>query len=168
MVKRVKTILLLLVVGINYFGYSQTQATASFTASATIIQPIGITTTANMNFANLDAKSGGTVILTPESTRTSTGGVSLSDNTAISAAAFEVTGEDGFSFSITLPQNEYKLSNGSENMIIKDFTSSLADGGYVSGGSRIIKVGATLNVNPNQTPGVYNSQNPMNVTVNYN
>ncbi|GHA31098.1 hypothetical protein GCM10007103_10800 [Salinimicrobium marinum] len=146
----------------------QTSATASFTASVTIIQPIGITTTSNMNFANLDAKDGGAVILTPENTRISTGGVSLEDDATVSAAAFEVTGEEGFAFSITLPENDYILTNGSESMIIKDFTSSLAEGGSISGGSRTVRVGATLDVHPNQTPGIYNSPAPMNVTVNYN
>ena len=146
----------------------QTSATASFTASVTIIQPIGITTTSNLNFANLDAQSGGVVILTPDNTRISTGGVELADDSMVSAAAFEVTGEEGFAFSITLPENDYVLTNGSESMIIKDFTSSLAEGGSISGGSRTVRVGATLNVNPNQTPGVYNSPAPMNVTVNYN
>ncbi len=149
-------------------GYAQSSASASFTASATIIQPIGITTTSNMNFANLDAKSGGAVILTPDNTRLSTGDVALADNSNVSAAAFEVTGEEGFAFSISLPESEYVLTNGTESMIIKDFTSSLAEGGNLSGGSKTVRVGATLKVNPNQTPGVYNSPAPMNVTVNYN
>lgn len=152
----------------SFSGKGQTSATASFTASVTIIQPIGITTTSNMNFANLDAQSGGVVILTPDNTRISTGGVELADDSTVSAAAFEVTGEEGFAFSITLPENDYILTNGSESMIIKDFTSSLAEGGSISGGSRTVRVGATLDVNPNQTPGIYNSPAPMNVTVNYN
>lgn len=144
------------------------QATANFTASVTIIQPIGITTTANLNFASVDAKSGGEVILTPDNTRISTGGVVLKEAGGLSAASFEITGEPGFAFSITVPESEYVLTNGSESIIIKDFTSSLAEGGSLAGGSATINVGATLKINPNQTPGLYNSQGPMNVTVNYN
>lgn len=144
------------------------QATASFTASVTIVQPIGITTTSNMNFANVDAKSGGEVILTPDNIRISNGGVELKEATGLSAASFEVTGEPGFAFSITLPENEYVLTNGNESMIIKDFTSSLAEGGNLSNGAKLVRVGATLNVNPNQTPGIYSSPAAMNVTVNYN
>ena len=166
--KQISFILFLLSIFSCGISSAQTSATASFTASVTIVQPIGITTTANMNFANLDAKTGGAVILTPESTRISTGGVALEGNSSVSAAAFEVTGEEGFAFSITLPKDEYVLTNGSESMIIKDFTSSLAEGGSLSAGSKVVRVGATLNVNPNQTPGIYNSPAPMNVTVNYN
>ena len=144
------------------------QATANFTASATIIQPIGITTTSNMNFANLDAKSGGAVILTPENTRLSSGDVVLADGTSASAASFTVTGETGFTYAVTLPASEYVLTNGTESMIIKDFTSSIDNSGSLAGGSQNISVGATLNVNPNQTPGNYTSPSGFNVTVNYN
>lgn len=147
---------------------AEAQTSASFTASATIIQPIGITTTADMNFAYLDAQQGGAVILTPENTRISKGGVVLSEEAGVSAATFEVTGEPGVAFSISLPKNEFVLTNGQEDMIIKDFTSSLAGTGSLNEGSNIVKVGATLNVNPNQQPGVYKTSGALNVTVNYN
>ena len=148
--------------------FGQTSASANFTASATIIQPIGITTTSNMNFAGIDARSGGAVTLTPENTRTISGGVALADGATVSAAAFEITGEAGFAFNINLPEGEYVLSNGSENMIIGEFTSSLAAGGNLDAGSKTIRVGATLKVSPNQRPGVYDSTSPMTITVAYN
>ena len=166
--KGLAQILSLFILTIAGESFAQTSATATFTASATIIQPIGITTTSNMNFAGIDAKSGGTVILTPESTRSASGEVALAEASNVSAAAFEVTGEAGFAFSITLPENEYVLTNGSESMIIKDFTSSLAEGGTLVDGSKMVSVGATLDVHANQRPGVYDSPAPMNVTVNYN
>lgn len=144
------------------------QATATFTASATIIQPIGITTTSNMNFANIDAKSGGAVILTPENTRISSGGVELADGTNVSAAEFEITGQSGYSFSITLPEGQYNLTSGNENMVIRDFTSNIVDGSNLSDGSKLIRVGATLEVNPNQTPGTYTTPRTLEVSVNYN
>ena len=49
------------------------QATAHFTASATIIQPIGITTLSHLNFAEVDAKEGGEIILTPKAERIAQG-----------------------------------------------------------------------------------------------
>lgn len=163
-----KTLLLILLIGFAFIQAGQAQATASFTASVTIIQPIGITTTSNMNFAGLDAKSGGAVTLTPDNIRISKGGVELADGNQVSAAAFEVTGEQGFAFSISLPESEYILTNGSESMVIRNFTSNLGNNGDLSNGSKVVSVGATLEVNPNQTPGVYTSPSPMHVTVNYN
>ena len=52
---------------------AKAQATASFTASATIIQPICIETTSNFNFAVIEAQTGGEVILAPQGERTSAG-----------------------------------------------------------------------------------------------
>ena len=166
--KKLFIIFSLLFLSIGGESFGQTSATASFTASATIIQPIGITTTSNMNFAGIDAKSGGAVTLTPENTRTTSGSLVLADAATVSAAAFKVTGEAGFAFSVSLPKEEYVLTSGSENMIIRDFTSSHTAGENLENGSRIIRVGATLDVNPDQKPGVYNSKGAMLVTVNYN
>jgi hypothetical protein len=144
------------------------QATATFTASVTIIQPIGITNTANMNFANLDAKSGGAVILDPDNTRSSQGGVKLADGNTVSAATFEVTGQAGYTYSITLPNSDHVLTNGTDNIIIRDFTSSLNDEGSLALGSQTLRVGASLDINPNQTPGIYTSPGGFNISVNYN
>lgn len=144
------------------------QASASFTASVTIIQPIGITTTSNMNFASIDARNGGTITLSPDNLRITTGGVTLKDEIKLSAATFLVTGEQDFAFSIGLPANEYILTNGRENLIIKDFTSSLTDSESLNSGSKTVSVGATLDVNPNQEPGIYTCTGPLDVTVNYN
>jgi len=144
------------------------QASASFTASVTIIQPIGITNTANMNFANLDAKSGGAVVLGPDSTRISQGRVELTGANTVSAATFEVTGQAGYTYSITLPNSDYVLSNGTDDIIIRDFTSSLKDEGALALGSQTLNVGASLDINPNQTPGNYTSPSGFNITVNYN
>ena len=144
------------------------QASASFTASVTIIQPIGITNTANMNFAYLDAQSGGAVILSPDNTRMSQGGVELTDGNTVSAATFEVTGQAGYTYSITLPNSDHVLTNGTDNIIIRDFTSSLQDEGSLASGSQTLRVGASLDINPNQTPGNYTSPGGFNISVNYN
>ncbi len=144
------------------------QATASFNASVTIIQPIGITTTSDLKFANVDAKNGGDVTLSPNSTRSTSGEVELAEGGAVSAASFEVTGEPGYTYSVTLPGDNYVLSNGSETMEINNFTSDFNSENALAVGSQTINVGATLKVNPNQTPGNYVNQGGFNVTVNYN
>lgn len=146
----------------------QTQATATFTASVTIIEPIGITNTSEMNFAAVDAKTGGTVVLTPENQRFASGGVQLADGTNVSAASFRVTGQKGFSYDITLPQGEYLLTNGSQNLILKDFTSNLTGSGNLTTGTSELRVGATVEIQPGQNPGTYNTLAPLPVTVNYN
>lgn len=147
--------------------YAQASATANFKASATIIEPIGITTTSDMNFANIDARKGGTVILKPDNTRSATGGVELKETTNVSAATFMVTGQQGYSFNISLPQGSYELRNGKEAMAIQDFTAEFEQN-LPGDGPATLKVGASLYVNPNQKPGVYNTVADLQVTVNYN
>jgi len=162
---------LLLIFSLIFLSFStegMAQATATFTASVTIIQPIGITNTANMNFANLDAKTGGAVILSPDNSRISQGGVALADGNTVSAATFEVTGQAGYTYSITLPNSDYVLTNGIDDIIIRDFTSSLNDEGSLASGSQTLSVGASLDINPNQTPGNYTSPGSFNISVNYN
>ena len=160
--------LLILIFFFGITGYAQTQATATFTASVTIIEPIGITNTAEMNFASLDAKSGGTVILTPDNDRLASGGVELADGTNVSAASFRVTGQQGFSFTISLPQGEYYLTNGNQNIILKDFTTNLDSSGDLSGGMAEFRVGATVEIQSGQQPGTYNTIGELPVTVHYN
>ncbi len=144
------------------------QATATFNASATIIQPIGITTTSDLSFANLDARNGGSVTLTPDNSRISLGDVDLAEGGNVSAATFKITGQKGLTYAISIPKEDYVLTSGSESMIINNFTTDAIGNNTIAEGSQIIHIGATLNVNPNQTPGNYVSPAGFNVTVNYN
>ena len=157
----------ILILSLIFTGIGYAQATANFTATATIIQPITIATTSQMNFAKIDAKNGGDVILTPESTRYTSGEVELDEATSVSAASFTVSGQQGYTYAITLPQSEYELTNGSEKMTLKDFTTDIKSGSLAEG-TQSFRVGATLKVNANQQPGIYNTLNNLNVTVNYN
>ncbi|MDX1543198.1 MAG: DUF4402 domain-containing protein [Christiangramia sp.] len=152
---------------LSYSGYSQRSATATFTASVTVIEPIEIHTTSEMNFASIDARNGGTVILKPDNTRTGIGDVFLGDASGVSAAAFEINGQSGYSFNLSLPEGAFILVNDKENIIIKDFTSDLKTRNLVAG-TQIVRLGATLEISSNQGPGVYSSPTPIEITVNYN
>ena len=75
-------------------GSAFSQVTASATAEATILEPIAISKTVDMNFGNLAVNaSPGTIVLTPESARSATGGVTFlpSNVGTITAASFTVT-----------------------------------------------------------------------------
>ena len=151
-----------------FFNLASAQATAHFTASATIIQPISISTISNLNFSRIDAKEGGEIILTPQGERLVIGDVALSNGSLATAATFEVVGQEGYTFSISLPGDHYQLVNGEEHMTLKTFTSSIGSFGSLNSGRTKINVGATLEVNPQQTPGFYSTPTPLSITVNYN
>lgn len=120
-----------------------------------------------MNFADVDARKGGKVVLSPNDTRTSIGDVLLKSSAGVSAARFEVYGHDEFSYDIDVPQGEYLLSNGENAITIKDFIYETSSD-HLKNGKQVIKLGATLEINANQNPGKYISQEALQVTVAYN
>lgn len=151
---------------------SSAQVTATATASSTIVTPIGITKTVDMNFGNvaINSTTAGTVVLAPAGTRTSTGGVTLPATAGtVAAAEFNVTGANDYTFSITLPSTSHEIKSGSNTMSVTGFTSTPTPTGTLSAtGSATVKVGATLNVSAGQAAGTYTSVTPFEVTVNYN
>ena len=151
---------------------SSAQVTATATASSTIVTPIGITKTVDMNFGNvaINSTTAGTVVLAPAGTRTSTGGVTLPATAGtVAAAEFNVTGANDYTFSITLPSTSHEIKSGSNTMSVTNFTSTPTLTGTLSAaGSATVKVGATLNVSAGQAAGTYTSVTPFEVTVNYN
>ena len=151
---------------------SSAQVTATATASSTIVTPIGITKTVDMNFGNvaINSTTPGTVVLAPTGTRTPTGGVTLPATAGtVAAAEFNVTGANNYTFSITLPSTSHEIKSGSNTMSVTDFTSTPTPTGTLSAtGSATVKVGATLNVSAGQAAGTYTSVTPFEVTVNYN
>jgi hypothetical protein len=151
---------------------SSAQVTATATASSTIVTPIGITKTVDMNFGNvaINSTTAGTVVLAPAGTRTFTGGVTLPATAGtVAAAEFNVTGANNYTFSITLPSTSHEIKSGSNTMSVTGFTSTPTPTGTLSAtGSATVKVGATLNVSAGQAAGTYTSVTPFEVTVNYN
>lgn len=147
-------------------AFSQPGASATASATATIITPIAINKTSDMNFGNVAVNTNpGTVVLTPASGRSTTGGCSLSGGT-VTAAAFTVTGVAGVNFTITLPAS-VTITDGSTNMTVDAFSSSPVSPAVLAGGTVNLTVGATLNVNGSQAPNIYTTAAPFTVTVNY-
>ncbi len=147
---------------------AQVSATAS--TSATIITPIAITKTTDMNFGNVAVSPtlAGTVQLATTSARTAGGGATLPAVTGtVSAAKFNVTGLAGSTYSISLPAS-ITLTNGGNTMTVNAFTSTPTPTGTLTGGTQDILVGATLNVSAAQAAGLYTNATGLVVTVNYN
>jgi Domain of unknown function (DUF4402) len=146
------------------------QVSATATASATIVGPIGITNSANMSFGNVAVSAAlGTVVLAPAGTRTVTGGCTLPVITGtVTAAAFNVTGAANYTYAITLP-GSVTITDGTNNMTVDTFTSNPTPTGTIgAGGSEALTVGATLHVAGSQVAGTYTTAAPFSVTVNYN
>jgi hypothetical protein len=154
------------IVALSFSAATFGQVSATASATATIITPIAISKTVDMNFGNVAVNaSAGTVILAPAGTRTRTGGCTLPAVTGtVTAASFGVTGLATATFAITLP-GSITITDGTNNMTVDTFTSNPSVTGTVPA---TLTVGATLNVSGGQVPGVYTTASPFTVTVNYN
>lgn len=149
------------------------QSTASAAINATIVTPITITKTADMEFGNaaVQASTGGTVVLAAAGTRTATSGVTLPAVTGtVNAASFDIAGQANYTYAITLPSSASTISdNASHSMQVDTWTSTPSSTGTLSAsGTETLTVGATLHVGAGQAAGTYTSGTDFDVTVNYN
>lgn len=160
-------IILLLFLFLSVTAISQNSASANFTASVTIIEPIQVQTISNMNFAHIDAREGGSVILHPDNSRSSIGDLRLKNSQLASAATFEVKGQKGYTYDINIPQGNFHMTNGTEMIVLKDFRlqTEMKEFGDQS---QILRLGATIDIPSDQKPGKYITQSPLAITVTYN
>ncbi|NRA30903.1 MAG: DUF4402 domain-containing protein [Parvularculaceae bacterium] len=148
------------------FGTTALADSANFDASATILEAITVTKTADLEFANIapDAVTAGTVAISAAGVRTCDPVLTCSGTAA--AAAFDVTGATGAAFTVTLPAAA-NITSGGDNMLVDNFTTSLpGNAGTFFGGAANFTLGGTLNVGAAQAAGAYTGS--FTVTVEYN
>jgi hypothetical protein len=170
--KKIKSLFMIIIMNAVITG-AVAQKTATASSSATIVAPIGIAQSVDMNFGNVATNStGGTVVLTTGGSTSITGGLTLPANTGtITAAAFEVTGEANYTYTIELTIGAIILQDdaGTQNqMTVDNFVSNPDATGALTSGVQTINMGATLNVADGQAAGVYRNSGGLTVTVNYN
>jgi hypothetical protein len=169
--KKFNSFIMIIIIAATTGAMAQESATAS--SSATIVAPIGIAQAADMNFGNVATNdAGGTVVMTTAGATSITGGVTLPANTGIvTAAAFDVTGETNYTYTITLPSGAITLLDGAgtpNEMTVDTFVSDPDTSGQLTSGAQTVNVGATLNVAGGQAAGTYTNTTDLIVTVNYN
>lgn len=168
-----KKILALSVVLLAFSAVMFAQLSATATATATIVTPLSIANSVDMDFGNVAVGgSAGTVVLTPAGVRSTTGGCALPTVTGtVTAATFNIAGEPATVYTITLPAGATTITSGGNTMTVDTWSSSLvptASRTMPVGGSETLNIGATLNVAANQPIGVYISGTPFTVSINYN
>jgi hypothetical protein len=144
-------------------------ASAIGTGNATIIVPITIAATANLEFGKLAAGTGVSVVRIDTAGARSlvSGDTTLVTGGTEQAASFDVTGEASQGYAITLPAGAATLTSGANTMTVDTFTSSVGASSTLSvGGTETFTVGGDLNVGIAQAVGTYTGT--FTVTVNYN
>ncbi len=157
--------ILLLTVSVLSLG----QVTVTASTSVNIVAPIGMTLGTNMSFGNVVTNGlAGTITLSPAGIRTPGTGVTFPATTGtVTAATFAVTGENNFTYTITLPAS-VTVTDGSNTMTVNTFTSTPSPIGTLTAGHETLSVGATLNLPANTLAGAYTNASGLAVTVNYN
>lgn len=155
--------LIMLATGVS----AQNSSSATVNSRATVIDPIKIDKTVDLDFGNvISAYNPGQVILSPDGSRVAYG-VQISNSvpgTVNPAEAIVTHGNNNYS--ITLPEEFtlYNQENPNQILIIDRFTVQPQEGNLID----IIKIGGTLNLEANQASGFYTNSSGFNVTVSYN
>jgi len=156
-------------------SFAQQSSTDNADAHATVVTPISIVKSTDMDFGNVAVGgSGGTVVLTAGAvaSRSTTGNATLPATTGtVGAASFDVSGQAGYVYSIALPSSITITDGSSHNMTISSILSSpsAVSGGTLDGsGHQTIYVGGTMTLSGTQTAGTYNTVSPFDITVVYN
>ncbi|MCX6226444.1 MAG: DUF4402 domain-containing protein [Bacteroidia bacterium] len=169
-----KTSIKLFALGMILMGFGvsvNAQSTATASTTATLVVPISIAKTTDMNFGTVAASAtAGTVALDYINGRTATGGASLpAGSVTQKTAVFTVTGEGSSTFSIAVPSAPITLNGSvSGTMTVDNFVADLGAAATLVSGSKVINVKAILNVPANAVAGTYTNASGLFVTVNYN
>ncbi|MDP2234823.1 MAG: DUF4402 domain-containing protein [Bacteroidales bacterium] len=159
-----KSIILLvaivLIAGLTNKISAQTSETKSNEARAQVLTSIGLSAINPLEFGGFMSAAIGTVVLTPLSVRTATGGVTLyATSITPTAASYNINGAPNASYTIVVPTTDQALTRvgNAETMIANLFTCSYPSLASTLDGSGIgsFSVGATLEVGAAQAPGVY-------------
>lgn len=153
-----------LLAGFGAFSTSSMAATATGTASATVLTPITVSAnTAQLNFGTFAGNTAGTVDIDAGGVRTKSGGVVLATGGTASAASFAVTGSGSATFAVTYT-GPFTVTSGSNSMTYTLTTPPAT--GTLSGGTATIVFGASLAVAAGQAAGTYTGSYAVNVEYN--
>ena len=145
----------------------QNSSSAEVNSRVTIIDPIQITKSVDLDFGNvISAYNPGTVVLSPDGIRVAKG-VHISSTFPGNVSPAEARINHGNNkYSITLPETFTLYSQEDPNQVLRidNFTVVPQAGEEID----ILKIGATLNLEANQASGFYTNSNGFNVTVSYN
>ena len=160
-------------------AWAQSSATGTANATATVVRPITIAKGVDLAFGNVvPSAAAGTLTLTAASSTVATAspGVTqpLSHPGTVTAARFDVSGEGGLTYSITLPSvasTITSLTAPTDTMSVDGFVTDIGATGTLTGsvgnaGTQSFYVGGVLHVGANQNPGNYSGT--FTVTVAYN
>lgn len=152
-------------------------ASSTTTSTATVIEPIAITTATDLVFGDFAPGGGGSVTVATNGARTASGPILSTAGATPTAAKFDVTGNANSTYSIsTSAAASLSDSAATPNTMALTVFSDLTGGGATTGtassgtlsagGTESIYLGGELTVGGTQAAGTYTGD--VTVTVEYN
>jgi len=121
-------------------------------ASASVVEPITITKSIDLNFESVAIIIAGSVEMVTSNTKGNTASIALPVVTGtFTAASFVMSNSTAYTYKVTVPQSPIEITNGKNSMTIQSFDSD-----------------PIVDPESGLYAGVFVSVSPMNVTVNYN
>ncbi len=130
-------------------------ADATAAVNAAIVSPITISNTgaSALDFGNLASPSAATdIVVSTAGVRTAVSGVTIPGTTS-TAAAFSVVAENGYSYSVSIPDIVLTGTGGADMAVTFAHDAGATPAG--TGSAQAINVGGTLTVNANQVATSY-------------
>ncbi len=121
-------------------------------ASASVVEPITVTKSIDLNFESVAIIIAGSVEVVSSSRKGSTASIALPVSTGtFTAASFILSNSTAYTYKVTVPDSPIEVTDGKSTMTIRSFDSD-----------------PIIDTESGLYAGVFVSVSPMNVTVNYN
>lgn len=157
-----------LFLGFSVNAMAQQTGNATATAGATIVSPLRISKTRNLEFGTIvaNASEAGTVTLATTNEATSeASGVTMAPGSTSYTAIFTINGDANRTFKITMPATVTLAGPGIATMDITLAKNLNATNNALTDGTSTLYVGGSLAVAANQAAGAYNGE--FNVAIAY-
>jgi hypothetical protein len=144
------------------------QATGTFSAVASVVQPLTIASASTLSFGDFAAGSeeGRIVISSTGLTRTASGGARLVNSNSGTPSTIVIASTPGSTYSVSLPSTFTLGTLNGATMEIVAFSTNLQEKGVIPDSGRgSFQIGGTLKVAANQAGGSYSGMVP--ITINY-
>ena len=120
--------------------------------SATVVEPITVTKSVDLNFESVAIIVAGSVEMVPANDKGEIPKITMPVTYGtFTAASFVLSSTTAYAYKVTVPPAPVEVNNGKKTMVVKSFDSD-----------------PILNPEAGLYAGVYVSVSPMDVTVNYN
>ncbi|WP_157893279.1 DUF4402 domain-containing protein [Salegentibacter sediminis] len=155
--------LILFFIPLNFLG----QASASFKASVTIVNPDSYTPPESIKISRVNSANSKVKRSTTRGVRINSADLEMGQAAFSNLASFQLEGESIRNLRINLPNEELILSNGTAQLKIKEFYSNRSIQEGLNKNQDILVLGAVILVKNEQEPGLYTSPGSVEIIVDY-